>query len=164
MQTEPVQVPAIYALSLTLFRWFGPSIINVEKSIRIDLPFELNRVFPFIKRVHYSWSRPEITRPFAEVYTRSMEVQCFLNHIKPGDIIPIHYKPQKFYNDDQPVYLVMVTVRHRGREFFPLGLHSIMHAPWPRIGSWQSYIAKRFSLERLVTTQRLHWSINIHKI
>lgn len=43
--------------------------------------------------------------------------RCSLNRVRPGDIIPIHYKPQKFYNGDQPVHLA-TTKSRRGHAIF----------------------------------------------
>ena len=132
--SRPMQTPNLfkcqlymYALSLTLFHWLEVSMIITWTDYPKTIDFELQYDWPF--HWMYIYFR-EITRVGR---TRSTKFRCFLRRIKSGDIIPIHYKPQKFYNDDQPVYLVTVTAAIVEYLFSPLDLHPITRSSWSRI-------------------------------
>lgn len=99
----------VYALSLTLFHCLKVSIIAAEKTRYLDrFVVRIRLRSPFSLHVRTCISFMVLCREITTMFqvhtcTRFTKFQCFLEHINPRDIIPIHYKPQKFYNDDQPV-------------------------------------------------------------
>lgn len=124
-------MPAIYVCTFT-------DVVPLARSIDDYHPnwlysettdFELQYVSPFHRMYIHIREIARVGR------TSSTKFRCFLKRIKSGDIIPIHYKPQKFYNDDQPVYLVTVTAAIVVEFFFfsPLDLHPITRSSWLRI-------------------------------
>lgn len=128
----------MYALSLTLFHWLEASMFITRTDYPETTDFELQYVSPF------HWMYIHIKEIARVGRTSSTEFRCFLKRIKSGDIIPIHYKPQKFCNDDQPVYLVMAAAIVVEYIFFPHStcIRSRVRHGW---GSWKWYIPLQFS-------------------